>query len=213
MNIRAIFFDVANTLLHKPDLVPAISSALVDAGLHIPEIQLRTRHRQLSEIVAFPDRTSRSFYDDFNSMFLRSFGILPRTELLDRVFTACSGLPWRPFDDVGALKTIPFPLGVLSNWDSALATTLPLIEDVHFSWVFGSEDTRMRKPDMEFFQHVLDSTGCSADEIVYVGDSLRLDIEPAVRIGMSAYLIDREDLYPQSNVPRITSLEQLMDRL
>jgi len=213
MQPRAVFFDAANTLLDKPQLIPAMAGALLVHGLELPETELARRHRWLSEVITFPDTTSREFYAEFNATLLRSFGISPAPALLEAIFDACSYLPWAAFPDTATLARIGLPRGVLSNWDSSLPDKLALIAGVTFDWVLGSDQQGVRKPNPEFFRRAIDATGLAADEIVFVGDSLRLDIEPALSLGMSAYLIDRDGLYPQASVPRVASLDELADLL
>lgn len=207
--IRAVFFDAANTLLHKPALLPAMAGALRSHGIDLPDDELARRHRWLSEVVVFPDRTSRGFYDTFNAQLLRAFGIVPAQVLLDAIFAACSYLPWQPFPDTDALARLDRPLGILSNWDSSLPERLASIDGVQFRWVLGSQQQGVRKPDTEFFRRMIDACDLEPAQIAYVGDSLRLDIEPALALGVRALLIDRDDLFPHANVPRLRSLDML----
>jgi FMN phosphatase YigB (HAD superfamily) len=212
-NIKAVFFDAANTLLHKPALYPAMTKVLASHGVVVPCESLLASHRALSEVITFPDRTSTKFYSEFNRSLLLALGVLPSNNLLTELFTACSYLPWEPFADTQKLISITLPLGVISNWDSSLQDKLNLIKDVQFSWVLGSEEQCVRKPDSSFFKRALDATGFEANEIIYVGDSMRLDIEPALQLGIRALLIDRDDLYPFANVKRIRSMSELGDML
>jgi len=207
--IRAVFLDVANTLLHKPALYPAIRKVLGDAGIDVPEDVLASRHRLLSEAMAFPDRTSRAFYDQFNAQLLRALGVAAEPQLLDALYQACSYLPWAPFADVGHLSDVQLPLGVLSNWDRSLPDKLQSLTDLSFRWILGSEDQQLRKPDPAFFARLLQAADCPAGQIIYIGDSVRLDVEPAMQMGMHAYLIDRDDLYPHGNLPRLRSFAEL----
>jgi HAD superfamily hydrolase (TIGR01509 family) len=161
------------------------------------------------EVIEFPDRTSREFYASFNGHLLRSLGLLPTRELLDDLFLSCSHRPWSAFADTGHLRDIKLPIGVLSNWDNTLINKLALIEGVDFRWVIGSAETGSRKPDPEFFAKVLEVSGLLPEEVAYVGDSVRLDIEPARRLGLRAVLIDRDGCFPNSNIPRIAHLGEL----
>lgn len=209
MKPGAIFFDAANTLLHKPGLYPAINRVLQDRGIGITHEKLLASHRFLSEAILFPDRTSSSFYREFNSHLLRSFGVAPTDELLDAIFSACTYLPWAPFSDTEYLASIKLPMGILSNWDTSLQEKLSLISQARFEWILGSAEQQVRKPDPDFFMKIFDATGLKAGEIIYVGDSMRLDIEPALRLGITAVLLDRDDLYPDATVRRIRSLNEL----
>jgi|CXWL01.1.fsa_nt_gi FMN phosphatase YigB (HAD superfamily) len=209
MKAKAIFFDAANTLLHKSDLYPAINRVLLNHGITIPYTQLLASHRFLSEVILFPDKTSSSFYQDFNSHLLRSFGVVPTNELLEAVFSACTYLPWTPFPDTKHLASLKLPIGVLSNWDISLREKLSLIANTKFDWILGSAEQLIRKPDPDFFNKVCHATGLKAGEIIYVGDSMRLDIEPALLLGMQAILLDRDELYPSATVTKIKDLSEL----
>ena len=211
MEFKAIFFDAANTLLHKPELYPAINRVLLNHGITLPHEKLLATHRLLSEVVIFPDLTSRGFYRDFNSHLLRSFGVVPTEELVEALFSACTYLPWIPFTDTDQLASINLPIGVLSNWDASLQKKLALIANTRFDWILGSAEQCVRKPNPDFFNKILHATGLEAGEIIYIGDSMRLDIEPALRLGMNAILLDRDDLYPSSNVTRIKCLGEITD--
>src|SRR5258708_5483170 len=112
--IKAIFFDVSNTLLHKAELFPRIETVLKNNGLSIDEDELRVKHKLLSEIVLFPDKTSVDFYNHFNSELLYSVGVIPTTKLISEIFNVCTYLPWTAFDDTVALASINLPLGIIS---------------------------------------------------------------------------------------------------
>jgi len=52
------------------------------------------------------------------------------------------------------------------------------------------------KPDPSIFRAVLDRLGVAPDEAAMVGDSPADDIDGARALGMRAFLVDREDRYP-----------------
>ena len=205
----AVFFDVANTLLCKPGLYGAIAGVLAERAIEIPTDDLAMRHRLLSEAVNFPDRTSVEFYERFNAQLLRSLGVAADAELVRAIHRACNYLPWAPFADVSYLKSLRQPIGVLSNWDRSLPDHLRTLTGIPFRWILGSEEHSMRKPDPAFYALMLEAADCPAGEIVYVGDSIALDIEPAQRLGVRAWLLDRDDLYAHGNLPRLRSLAEI----
>lgn len=213
MPIKAVFFDVANTLLHKPGLVPAIAGVLDRHGVLVSPAELFRQHRLLSELVVVPDQTTPDFYREFNASLLRLFGILPTASLLDEIYACCKPLPWAPFSDLDALGRIPLPMGVLSNWDRSLPEQLARHVPAQFNWILGSAELGVRKPDPAFFGRMLAATALSPADLLYVGDSIRLDIEPALRLGLKVALIDRENLYSCATVPRIRRLDELMEWL
>lgn len=207
--IKAVFFDVANTLLDKPDLYVNIRRVLAAHGFDVSIEDLSRRHRLLSEVIEFPDKTSASFYHDFNAHLLMMLGIIPTEVLLKEIFDACTYLPWKEFEDVKWLREILLPKGVISNWDKSLPEKLQALVKLEFEWVLGSEQMAVRKPKLEFYQHLLSVTKLDGPEILYVGDSLKLDIQPALSLGIQAVLIDRLDLYPAAKVKRVISMKEL----
>lgn len=207
--IKAVFFDVANTLLYKPELFKRIDDVLKKNGYIIKSDALVQKHKLLSEIFIFPDKTSKEFYASFNTELLYLLGIPPTEVLLKEIFEACSYLPWQPFEDTSFINNIQQPVGVLSNWDDTLPKKLKEHFNFTFLWILGSQLRGVRKPDPTFFAMMMELTAYSPGEILYVGDSLKLDIVPALRMGIDAVLIDRAGIFENSPVKRITHLAQL----
>lgn len=211
--VKAVFFDVANTLLFKPALFNSIDTVLKDHGYNVPQQAIIEKHKMLSELTVFPDKTSKAFYEKFNEDLLTLLGILPEELLINEIFNACTYQPWQAFDDVSFLGQIKQPVGILSNWDSSLESKLKAFFEVSFSWILGSENEALKKPDLKFFLKMVACSGVNPEEIVYVGDSIRLDIYPASRLGIQAILIDRDNLFSYAPVTRISSLYELSNYL
>lgn len=207
--IKAVFFDVANTLLYKPDLFKKIHNVLKANGYGIDQNVLIQKHKLLSEVLTFPDKTSKAFYDSFNMELLYLLGIPPTEALAKEIFDACSYLPWQPFEDTDFIKSVQQPVGILSNWDDSLPHKLKEHFSFPISWILGSQLSGVRKPDPAFFAMMIASTNHDPGEILYVGDSLKLDIAPALRAGIDAVLIDRANIFENSPVKRVTHLTQL----
>jgi putative hydrolase of the HAD superfamily len=208
--IRYILFDAANTLIHKPVLWEGIKSALNKHGISVDDKVLKYHHKIVSEVFIFPDRTSSEFYRSFNSELLFSIGIIPKDDLLDDIFSACTYLPWQPFEDTVVLKKMPVPLGILSNFNSSLSQKIHEFFGPLFSNILVSEELDCAKPDIIFYEKAIDIIGISPENILYVGDSIKLDMKPAVDAGLNAYLIDRVGAFPAYK-NRLNSLEELCD--
>jgi len=208
-----IFFDVANTLLHKPDLFNRIGAVLERHQVGQPVGHLRKTHKWLSEVIKFPDRTSWEFYREFNRELLFSLGIIASDALVEELFNECKYLPWQAFDDTAALKEVNFPMGIISNWDHSLEDKLKESLDMEFDVVIGSQDFGASKPDKSIFQEAIKRSQCAPEDIMYVGDSIKLDIQTALEQGFRAILIDRDDVYPHYPGERIRSLNELLKRL
>ena len=207
--IQYVFFDVAGTLLGKPTLYTIIQKTLRDFGHDVSLDNIKGKHKLLSEVIHFPDRTDAAFYQKFNSDLLYLLGIVPAQELLATLFKNCTYLPWVAFDDTKILNELQLPLGVISNFNTTLKDKLNDFFGPVFQDVFVSEELGVAKPNVEFYKRALDKIPFAANEVLYIGDSIKLDMEPALQLGFNVLIIDRDDFYPNlknkiSNLAEIT---------
>jgi FMN phosphatase YigB (HAD superfamily) len=191
-----LLLDVANTIIHKPLVYQKAKEQLLTEGYDVPLEKLMFHHKLISEVINFPDRTSLDFYTLFNREWLTSIGILPSDDLLQRIYQSCSYLPWEKFEDTTELNQLNIPKALLSNFHGGLHQLMANLFQGQFSMVSVSEDVKIRKPDINFFLHAIDRLNISPQEIIYIGDSIKLDIVPALQVGMNAWLIDRNNYYP-----------------
>jgi putative hydrolase of the HAD superfamily len=208
--IKYMLFDAANTLIYKPELWVKFNDVLLNYGYKVNSEELKHKHKLLSEVVKFPDVTSQSFYNTFNKELLNALGIIDSPELLEALFTACKYLPWEVFPDTTHLKNYTdTPLGVISNFNSGLSVLLQnKLPEVNFKDIIISETEGISKPSLEFYKIAIERTGLKPSEILYIGDSLKLDIIPAKSLGFQVKLIDRDFAYPASPY-RISSIKDL----
>lgn len=208
--IKYILFDAANTLIHKPQLWGAINGVFVKNNYQVELSDLKRNHKIISETTIFPDRTNKLFYEKFNSNLLYSLGIMPEPKLLDELFSACSYLPWEKFVDTQVLDNIKLPFGVLSNFNSRLNNELDaLFGKSFFDQIIISEVEGIRKPSVDFYELAKHRLPYKANEVLYIGDSVRLDYEPAIKVGFRSKIIDRDLFYSNKQIC-ISSLKELL---
>ena len=210
--IKYIYFDVAGTLLEKPMLYANIQKSLADFGYDITIKDIKIKHKLVSELIHFPDRTDEMFYTKFNSEFLYVLGILPTEELLKSIFKNCTYLNWQAFEDTQILKEINIPMGVISNFNTSLRDKLEHFFGPIFKDVFVSEELGVAKPNIAFYQEALNKIQLKPSEVLYIGDSVRLDYEPAYKIGFNVLIIDRDNFYPNLKY-KISNLAEIPDFL
>ena len=206
--IQYIFFDVAGTLLGKPTLYSIIQNTLLDFGHEVGLDEIKNKHKLLSEVIHFPDRTDMAFYEKFNSELLYLLGIVPEEALVNSIFKKCTYLPWQAFDDTQILKELPLPMGVISNFNTSLKDKLTQFFGPVFQDVLVSEELGVAKPNIEFYQKALEKIPFDVHEVLYVGDSIKLDLEPASKLGFKVLIIDRDNFYPNSK-NKISSLTEI----
>lgn len=208
--IKYIFFDVAGTLLGKPSLYNNIQKTIEDFGHDVSLEDIKAKHKLLSEVIHFPDRTDEGFYKKFNSELLYLLGIVPQDTLVNSIFKNCTYLPWEAFEDTQILSELNLPLGVISNFNTTLKDKLHSFFGPVFQDVFVSEELGVAKPNLEFYQKALDRIPFKANEVLYIGDSIKLDLEPAEKLGFNVLVIDRDNFYSNlknkiSNLAEITN--------
>lgn len=213
MRYHYVFFDVANTLLYKKDLYQVIAETLEEFDIEIEKDTLVQKHKLLSEIILSPEKTSEEFYQDFNSQLLYVLGIIPTAEILDAIYRNCVNLPWKKFHDTHILKELNTKLGVISNWDEFLPEKLKKIFDFEFDTIVYSSTAGIAKPNEKIFIKAISKSKAAEEDILYVGDSVKLDIEPALKAGLQAVLIDRSKIYPYFKGMKIESLHEIKDIL
>ena len=206
--IKYIFFDVAGTLLGKPTLYSIIQNTLRDFGHEVGLDEIKNKHKLLSEVIHFPDRTDMAFYEKFNSELLYLLGIVPEEALVNSIFKKCTYLPWEAFEDTQILKELPLPMGVISNFNTSLKDKLKQFFGPVFQDVLVSEELGVAKPNIEFYQKAIEKIPFDAHEVLYVGDSIKLDLEPASKLGFKVLIIDRDNFYPNSK-NKISSLTEI----
>lgn len=206
--IKYLLLDVSGTLLYKPTLYKNIQEVLEENNVSIDIEKIKYHHKILSEIIKFPDRTDVSFYKQFNSEFLISLGIVPTEELLLKIFEKCTYLPWEKYEDTTVLEKINLPIGILSNFNSTLEEKLKSFFSIKFKNVFTSEVIEKSKPSLDFYKHALKEINLKPQEILYIGDSYKLDFIPAQQLGIKALIIDREEVYIKSD-NKISSLNEI----
>lgn len=206
--MKYLLLDVAGTILYKPEIVTKIHETLRSFGYFVAVDKLKYNHKILSEVIKFPDRTSAEFYTIFNSELLYSLGIVPNEELLSAIFKSCSYLPWEKFEDTKVLNEIEIPIGIISNFNSSLKDKLKEYFGPIFLDIFVSEEIGIAKPSTEFYKKALDKIKVNPKDILYIGDSFKLDLKPALELGITSYVIDRDNIYPD-NDNIIRSLSEL----
>ncbi len=208
--IKYILFDVSGTLLYKPAVINNLHTILNNNGVNVNLKTLIYNHKILSETIIFPDRTNESFYNNFNAQLIYSIGAIPNNQLLEQIYKECTYKPWAKYEDTDVLSELNLPLGILSNFNSTLEDKLFQFFGDIFKHILVSEVLKVAKPDIKFYEKALEIINLNPNEILYIGDSVKLDIEPAKKVGLNTLLIDRDSFYSKSSgIQIINNLSQI----
>ncbi len=211
MTLRAVFFDVGNTLLYPyPSVSAVVREILLDEGHchdiaaideHMPLVDefYEDRYREDDTFWTNEEETSAVWVGMY-SLLCRKLGIHADAErIAHRVYDEFGHAErWRAYDDVrpafDRLTERGIRLGLISNWDTRLAGLilgLDLCDKLDV--VVSSAEVGLRKPDPRIFELACARVGVAADESAHVGDHHYADVLGAESVGMTAVLIDRHD--------------------
>jgi putative hydrolase of the HAD superfamily len=111
---------------------------------------------------------------------------------------------------VAELRSRGFRLGVVSNAEGQVARDLDragfagLFDTVVDSFLVG-----VAKPDPAIFALALDRLAALPERTIFVGDVPAVDVAGARAAGLAPVLLDRHDLYPDADAPRLRSVGEL----
>lgn len=225
--VRAVFFDVGNTLLYPFPSVPEVvrqvlceeghlhDLSAIDAFMPLVDEYYEDRYREDDTFWTDENETSAVWVGMY-SLLCRKLGIDADAERLARRVYDEFGDParWRPYDDVvpafERLQARGLRLGLISNWDRRLTgifTGLGLGEML--DTVVSSAEVGLRKPDPRIFELALARVGVEASDAVHVGDHHYADIVGAEAVGMLPVLIDRHGGEPPRTGCFLRTLDEL----
>jgi HAD superfamily hydrolase (TIGR01549 family) len=224
--IEAVFFDAGETLLRPhPSFAELFAAICHENGRPISAEQIRAVQEKLAPHLVdlaedtgvqnptFSEEGSRTFWIYLYRRFLDELG-LAETGLEEALYQRFSdSSSYMLFDDVlPALDALArdHRLGLISNFEGWLEERLVELEvGPRFEVTVISGVELVEKPDPGIYELALERIGLPAARCAHVGDSIKLDVEPAMALGMRAILLDRADRYPEPPCPKIATLEDL----
>jgi putative hydrolase of the HAD superfamily len=112
------------------------------------------------------------------------------------------------------LSSLDLRLVVVSNANGVLHRMFDRVGLTrYFDCICDSYLEGVEKPDPRFFQIALERSGAAPETTMHVGDLYHVDVLGARSSGLREMLIDPHDLYRDYDAERVTSLDQLVDRL
>lgn len=161
-----------------------------------------------------------SFADLVHERALRRVGVSTNVDALVRTLREEYLLPrWhRPFPEsemvLHGLRDRGQGVHLVSNNSDYLPLLLRNLGwEAKFDSVTYSQEVGVSKPNPRIFQAALDRAGKPPIEALYVGDSLRHDVEGASAAGLRSVLIDRKGLGAPPGVTTIRDLHAVLELL
>ena len=199
--MKAIIFDAFGTLFKVTDGGSArtIRNYIVETGAVVDEAAFREewkayykRHTSgeeefrtereifIARIQMFYDRygMSRSAEEDADTLLAGAF----EREVYPEVKTVLAGLMER------------YQVFIGSNTDNDVLESVMQKNGVRVHKVYTSEDLRCYKPNLKFFERILKDNGLTAEEVLFVGDSITDDVLGPKAVGMKTVWVDRKGI-------------------
>jgi len=211
MRLRAITFDVTNTLIRCPRVAEIYAEVLRRHGIQasmdevdhwIPVVwqELLCRTETGRERFSLHPDGARGWWRDFLDRLCDYLGSPRRptrftaSELYHRFARADA---WDVYPEVrptlAALQEMGVKLGVVSNWDERLGPLLTRLDLTrYFDALVVSARVGLEKPDPRIFHYALDLLEVEPEEAAHVGDSAQDDVEGALAVGMKAFHLVRQ---------------------
>ncbi|MGB6387189.1 MAG: HAD family hydrolase [Terriglobales bacterium] len=222
--IKAIFFDVGNTLLFPNR--ERIHAPLTERGIaldseHLRDLECRTKN-QFDGMMTRNGNTDHSFWWMFYSQLLSEIGFKDKDEndaVRDRLVASIrNSANWDKIRSGTSelLREIGerYRIAVISNADGKIEDVLRRcgIADC-FRTITDSGLVGYEKPHLEIFRQALKSMNAAPEESLYVGDVYSVDYLGATGASMEAVLMDVPGAYRDKGVPRVESLAELQNWL
>jgi HAD superfamily hydrolase (TIGR01509 family) len=216
MQIKALFFDVGNTLLF-PNRAKMLR-ALHERGLCPDEtvlqrVERETKH-EFDALMESHAGVDHGFWHIFYTRLLAELKIEDgnvRDDLVARTRISANWCDIRPRTrEILLALGREYRLAVISNADGKITEVLghcgiaDCFDSITDSGIVGKE-----KPHPAIFEAALKSLGVNAAESVYIGDVYSVDYVGATGAGMQAVLMDVSGAYSNDGHPRVESLEEL----
>ena len=216
MAIKALFFDVGNTLLfpNRKRMLRSLHARDVFPPEQLMQEVERQTKREFDALLESHASVDHGFWNIYYSRLLKELGIADDSICSDLVARTRISANWcdiRPGTREALLRLAKhYRLGVISNADGKIADILAhcgiadCFETITDSGIVGKE-----KPHPLIFQTALQSLGVAAEESLYAGDLYSVDYLGSKQAGMNSVLFDVAGAYKDRGLPRVESLEQL----
>jgi 2-haloalkanoic acid dehalogenase type II len=220
--IKAVLFDLGETLIRTAEPAEIHRRILEAHRVRIPIDEIAKAHeKNMKEFDADEMcRRGQAYWVELNLKLLKNLGVEENAELLAKKIDAL----WWEYADLDVYPDVKetlaelrgkgIKLGIVTNGLKRdykyVLSRLGL--DGLFDIVVGSDACMKAKPNREIFLYAVSKIGVSPQEALFVGDSVRKDLEGARAAGLNALLIKR-DCQNLENVEAIASISEVVEHV
>ena len=229
-NIKAVFFDAADTLFYiKEGLGNTYAAPARRYGIDPDPQDLKkafSRHFPSAPPLAFGDVSDKErkvleknwWYEVVKKVY-NDIGMFDEFEnYFNDLFEVFRTTAWQIFPEtksvLNEIKELGFTIIVVSNFDSRVydvCENLKIID--HFDDFIISSEAGYAKPDIEIYNIALTRNNLNPSECIFIGDNYLNDYVAPTNIGMNALLLNRENENEKHSVEKISNLNELLSIL
>jgi predicted HAD superfamily hydrolase len=217
--IRAIAFDVFDTLLSRPVLDPEANKEIVAQRAGEGMGDLYRQHRCTAEAAARQQAGRDVGLDQIYAEFAKQSGLSQQqSDSLRRLEEEVEWHSVAPRDDGVSLLRSARKAGNRVILISDMFLPKEFLERllkqhgiVDWDVIYVSNDAGVRKDSGELYRHVLDREGLLPAETLMIGDNERSDVQIPVGLGMPTYHVLRSVEIARS-LPRLNPLVEAAER-
>jgi len=202
MNLKALIFDLDDTLWPVAPLIQEAEKSLhVWIADQIPSVvaaySIDDLRQQRQALVATDPRFAYDLWALRHTLLSQVFaehGAAPAlADEAMQVFAQARNRVNFYADVLPSLMTLKahFVLGSISN---GFADIKAIGLDQHFSVSLAAHTFGCAKPDPKIFLAMMEHLNLNSNELMYIGDDLRLDVQGAQQVGMAATWVNRRDI-------------------
>lgn len=217
--MKAVLFDLGDTLVKTADMIAAYQKILKAHGIHRTREELAAADVKAGKLLGF--ECMKTMFGEYwvkrNTIFLEHLGVFGREDLARIIADQ-----WWDYSDVALysdvtevleqLKQRGIKIGIITN---ALQTDLQKIMSKTklnpncFDIIVTIDTICRMKPEKEIFDYALNVLNVTPSEALFVGDTVEYDYQGAQNAGLKALLIDREDKV-DANIEKIRDLREIL---
>lgn len=214
--LKAVFLDYTGTIMKEKNrytLEMAQSIATHSSLRDIPEI-FRVWWALIKE---FEDASYMEHYLTEDQIAEKALDILDEkygfcgshAEFMELAHCFWSKSP--AFEDVrDFFEQCPLPIYIITNNGSEYVNVFLQDNGLRCAGVVCGDMVKAYKPHKELFLKALAVSGCKADEVIHIGDSVTSDVRGAQSAGIRPVLLDREHRAMSGDYLTVTSLMELL---
>ncbi|KMZ53786.1 HAD family hydrolase [Dorea sp. D27] len=214
--LKAVFVDYTGTIVKEegPDIQEVISRTYRNSDIESPQAMVSYWWKLLNE---YEEKSCGSSYISEDDIVDELLDICEKElhlkEDLEELHAAFQRF-WMyapAYEDVREFfENCPLPIYIISNNAGKYIEESMRDKGLCPAGIISSDVARAYKPHRAVFEKALEVSGCRADEVLHIGDSISSDVEGARAAGIRPVLIDRDGIKAAEGALTVKSLPEVL---